>query len=212
MCFSAPASFAAGVGLLAIATVTNRIIRKPLLKHLLIIPLLFSAQQFTEGVVWLSLGGTLTPVLVVPFTYFYLFCAYLLWPVWSPITSYFLERDPLRKKLILSFLAIGSLVSLSLLYMLINYGPQAEIINCHIYYGLALPFNLSLALFCLYFIATVFPMFVSSVRGLPLLGIVFTGSFLAVYYFYTLHFISVWCFFAAIISGLVYLVVQWNNE
>ena len=51
MCFSASASFSAGVALLGVSVLTLRATRAPRELPLAAIPLLFALQQLTEGVV-----------------------------------------------------------------------------------------------------------------------------------------------------------------
>lgn len=54
MCFSATASFSAGVILLGAGVLAVRAARSPRELPLAAIPLLFSIQQLIEGVVWLT--------------------------------------------------------------------------------------------------------------------------------------------------------------
>ncbi|MGE3296695.1 MAG: hypothetical protein AB7I68_05015 [Porticoccaceae bacterium] len=48
-------------------------------------------------------------------------------------------------------------------------------------------------------------MFFSSHQAVVMFGVVALLSFIVAYGFHAMWFISVWCFFAAILSGLVYL-------
>ena len=54
MCFSASASFVAGVSLTAIGVATVRKAEGPAERPFAMIPLLFGIQQLTEGVIWLT--------------------------------------------------------------------------------------------------------------------------------------------------------------
>ena len=54
MCFSATASFSAGVVLLGLGTLTLKSARGRRELPLAAIPLLFAIQQLTEGVIWLT--------------------------------------------------------------------------------------------------------------------------------------------------------------
>ena len=62
MCFSATASFAAGTALSAVGGLTLRKSQGKVELPLALVPLLFGVQQFSEGFLWLSLGGDLPAV------------------------------------------------------------------------------------------------------------------------------------------------------
>ena len=57
----------------------------------------------------------------------------------------------------------------------------------------------------LYLMATTLSPFLSSYRIVKVFGILALSSFAAAYFFYATWFISVWCFFAALLSAIVYL-------
>ena len=57
MCFSASASFGAGIVLAAIAVASIKQVQHKSQIVFACIPLFFSAQQFTEGLVWLSFSS-----------------------------------------------------------------------------------------------------------------------------------------------------------
>ena len=75
MCFSATASFTAGITLsaLGVATLTQVSSRREIL--LGSFPLLFAVQQFSEGLVWLTLGQTSLSSINSLVTYSFLFFA-----------------------------------------------------------------------------------------------------------------------------------------
>lgn len=80
MCFSASASFTAGTLLLGLGTLTWKAARHPRERPFAAIPLLFAAQQFIEGVIWMTFGadaGGLNALM----TYAYSVFSDLLWPV-----------------------------------------------------------------------------------------------------------------------------------
>ena len=57
----------------------------------------------------------------------------------------------------------------------------------------------------LYLISTTVSPLLSTLRGVKVFGLLALLSFGAAYYFYATWFISVWCFFAALLSVVVYL-------
>jgi len=74
-------------------------------------------------------------------------------------------------------------------------------------YSIKFPLPLAdAALYC-YLTATLPPLFVSSVRRMPLLGSVMMLSYAGAIFFYKEHLISVWCFFAALASVIIWWIV-----
>jgi hypothetical protein len=87
MCFSASASFGAGVVLSAIGVVS---IKKNQHKSQFLfasIPLLFAVQQFAEGILWLVLPNPEYASMQKHTTYVFLFFAQFFWPLWVPTNS-----------------------------------------------------------------------------------------------------------------------------
>jgi hypothetical protein len=62
-----------------------------------------------------------------------------------------------------------------------------------------------------YVIATIAPLFVSSVRRMWVFGFMIAVSYLVASIFFSQYLISVWCFFAAIMSGVIYWVLALAN-
>ena len=210
MCFSASASFGAsallaGAGILAIKKVESR-----KMLPFAATPLLFSVHQFSEGMVWLTFSNPDLASWQQAATYFYLFIAQLTWPLWVPFVVWLMEPDQARKKLISYFMWIGGAFSIYLLYCFINYEVSAVVESSHIRYQMHFP-NLALRR-VFYFLATIVPIFLSSLRYMKLLGGAFLGSLILTFIFYTLCVISVWCFFAALLSALVLLVLVTNKQ
>jgi hypothetical protein len=58
-----------------------------------------------------------------------------------------------------------------------------------------------------YFIPTVLPALISSVDRMRLLGIIVLASYLVSNVFYQNYLVSVWCFFAAIISVVILVII-----
>ena len=90
MCFSATASFTAGVVLTVIGIAS---IKKANYKSQLLfasIPFMFGVQQFAEGILWLTIPKSDYFVLQKMATYIYLFFAHILWPLWVPIAILFI--------------------------------------------------------------------------------------------------------------------------
>ncbi len=202
MCFSASASFIAGASLLAVGAVTvKKAARKTELPFALI-PLLFGVQQLVEGVIWLGFRFD-APMLNVFMTQVYSLFSHVLWPIYVPLAVLLLEPVPWRKKALSTFLLVGTLVGLYLVYMMIRFPITSAAAGGHIQY--VSPHFYVLPVMGAYLAATCVSIFFSSHKAVVVFGVVAFLSFIVAYGFYAVWFISVWCFFAAILSSLVCL-------
>jgi len=198
MCFSATASFVAGTALSATGAVTLAETKKKSDIPFASIPLLFGIQQFVEGAVWLSFQYS-AQIFNHIATYAYLGLAYVLWPIFVPLSVGLLETDSHRKKILYGFQFVGLAVGLYLLYFILSNPVASQIVNKSIVYSM--PSQYGVLLVGMYLLATcVSPLFSSHI-----LGVLATVSFSITYYFFTASYVSVWCFFAAVLSLVVYL-------
>lgn len=215
MCFSAGASFGAGAVLSVIGVGSIRKAQSPSQVLFASIPLIFSVQQLSEGVLWLALQNPNLEPLAPLATYIFLFFAQVLWPVWVPCSILLLEKRKRRTMACKILVGIGVFVSVYLAVCLVKFPPTAQIMGYHISYGqdFAIPFSRFGGL--LYALATIVPPFFSSVRRMWSLGLLIFISYIISWAFYADYIVSVWCFFAAIISISIYgimLGVQKTND
>jgi len=214
MCFSAEASFSASAVLGIVGIITVKKVKEPSQLAFACIPFLFGFQQLTEGVLWLSLTHKELSVLQPFSTYLFLIIAQIIWPTWVPLSILLLEKNEKHKKKLHFILGIGVGLSIYLTYCYLFYDVRAKISGHHIKYDLDFPHTKHLlwlaALF--YFIPTVISAFVSSVKRMHFLGTTILISCVLTKLFTTMYFISIWCFFAAIISILVLLIITGLNK
>ena len=200
MCFSATASFTAGIGLLVIGAVTaSRATRRAELPFALI-PALFGVQQLIEGGLWLTFPDK-APLANEALTHLYSFFSHVLWPIYVPIAVLLLEPEAWRRKLLMLIAVAGAAVGLYLLYFLVTEPIVSEIVGRHISYQS--PHFYVAAVVTLYVLATCVSSFVSSCKTIRWFGAATFVALLAAYAFYAFWFISVWCFFAAALSVIV---------
>lgn len=202
MCFSATASFSAGIVLLGIGTLTLKAVKQPRELAFAAIPMLFAIQQFSEGVIWLTFGYD-APQLNVAMTYLYSFFSHVLWPAYVPMAVLLIEPPGGRRRTLLVFAAAGVGVALYLLYFLVAFPIVSRPVGQHIEY--LSPHFFAAGVMTLYLLATTVSPLVSAHRMVKFFGALALLSFGAAYYFYAAWFISVWCFFAALLSVVVYL-------
>ncbi|WP_157473872.1 DUF6629 family protein [Flavihumibacter petaseus] len=209
MCFSAGASFAVSASLVAPGYFSISQARNRGMLLFACTPLLFSFHQAAEGMIWLSLTDPDFTSWYKPALYGYSFISQPIWPVWAPLTMWLMEPDEKRKKLISWFLILGIASALYMFYCLISYPIRAVAEHGHIRYYRAFP-HLTI-MRPLNFITIAISPFLSTLRYSKLLAAAMLLSLIMTYFFFTSYLISVWCFFAAILSLLVILVVRANR-
>lgn len=211
MCFSATASFGTGMALALVGTVSMKNSNTPGLKMLSFIPLLLSVQQFTEGLVWLALTNTKYGDLGNASIFSFLIFAELVWPVFLPLSFLILEDSAKRRKILKILFIFGIIQALYIGYGMFNYPVSAVVSGSHIKYSLDFPGANHWTAGIFYILATGLSPFVSGNKRLHLIGIIIICSYVFTRVFYTDYIISVWCFFATLIS-LVILTVSKQSQ
>jgi len=210
MCFSANASFVGGIIISAIGVATVRKVHKPSQILFSAIPLFFGFQQITEGLLWLTLPLTDNAGLRHISTYVFLVMAQVIWPVMIPLSVLFMENSAKKKKYLFALLLTGTALAIYNAFCLLSFNVYPQIQGYHIYYENDFPKSpvFTIISFILYLIATITPLFVSSIKRTHLLGILMTLSCLVTGIFFTQYLLSVWCFFAALISVVIYWILH----
>jgi hypothetical protein len=202
MCFSAFASFSAGLALLVIGGDSARRTRHAAELPYALIPLLFGVQQLLEGGLWLTLSQPqqcLSALLTQGYSTF----SQVIWPIYIPLAVYLLEPSGLRRHTMGLIAVGGAAVSLYLLWYMVHVPVVAQVSEQHIAYVFP-HFHQPLATVLYLFAACVSPL-ISSWPRVRLFGVLASLSLLATAYFYAQWFISTWCFFAALLSAVVWL-------
>jgi hypothetical protein len=208
MCFSAEASFAGGIVIGAIGIATVREIHKPSQLVFASIPLFFAFQQIVEGCLWVTIPLPEYLHLQKIATYLFLIMADFLWPTMIPLAVLLMEKNKKRKRILRILLIMGLSLSAYYAYCLIVFHVTPQIMGYHIVYSTDFPKSLSMPAFIIYLIATITPLFVSSIQRTHLLGILMFLSCLITAIFFTQYLTSVWCFFAALISGVIFWILR----
>ena len=202
MCFSAEASLAASGVLAATSVAIARIPKEKSSIPLSLFPAVFATHQFIEGVLWLTHDGVLPGTTRTVATYAYVLIAFVLWPIFVPFAAYWAELRRPKRIAILVCQAIGLAVGLVLLTSVLR-GP-VEVSACcgSLFYHV----DAAPVLLLPYLIAVSVPFLVSSSRNLLLFGVgILAACGAALVTASVATFPSVWCFFAAILSGGLYL-------
>jgi hypothetical protein len=212
MCFSAPASFAASLVLTGLGTESVR--RAPTRAYLpfAAIPLIFAAQQATEGALWLVLSRSPYWKSTTNLGKLFLFFALLVWPSFLPFSLVFLEKDRTRRKLLVVLTLVGLALGGYLMACAAGRPSYACVAFQHVYYSVQVDPALRPIVPLVYLTTIAVPLVVSSVRGTAAFAVAAIGSFLAAGALYRTGFASVWCFFAALLSATVLLIVRADHR
>lgn len=172
------------------------------------IPLLFGVQQIIEGMLWLSFRFE-APLLNVIMTYVFVLFSHVLWPIFVPFSIGLMETVAWRKKVISAFQITGIAVGLYHLYVIVKFPVTSEV-HEHMVYVSSHFHKIPVMVF--YLAATCVCSFFSSHKIINIFGVLALLLFIVAYWFYTVAFLSVWCFFAAILSVVIYLHFKFGNE
>ena len=210
MCFSAEASFiaAAGTGSIGLATFNRE--RSTSLRWLALAPGFFALQQASEGLVWLHLNGNIEAAPLSRIAqYIYLMFAMVFWPTYAPLAVTMSEKVRFRRILCSLIVVVGLLVSVFNAFQLVISSEAPAVLGHSIKYGYGdgyFPWRLT------YGIVSMIPLFISSLRKMWLLGGLALMGFVVADALYYEAFISVWCFYAAVLSIILYFILKDNEK
>ena len=212
MCFSATASFGSAAVLLIIGGFCIKNSETGPQRLLSSIPLMLSVQQFLEGILWISFLNPEYSEWCKSATYGFLIFAQIVWPFFIPFSIMLMEKEQKRRKILLFLTIIGSVQALFLGYGMLMYAFSSEILHSHIRYNLDFPPANRWFGGVLYIIATGVSPFISSIRRLRFVGIIVLCSYLFTRVLYGQNVISVWCYFAALISFVILVVTLQSKK
>lgn len=203
MCFSAAASFSlsAFAGVIGVAALRQTTSKQE--APLAAMPLMFGLQQFIEGIIWLSLPPTGEGCAVSGLAFGFLLFAEVIWPAYVSIAVLLIEPEQYRRFALAAAAVIGSILSGYLLIDLASNLPTAFIRGRSIGYSGDLEYLTVDQL--PYVISTMLPLLISSHPAVRTFGVLVLVGFLVSAYVYIETFVSVWCFFAAASSVVLYL-------
>lgn len=213
MCFSAEASLGSAIVLLPAGAYciesASRKDRRYL--PLAVVPVFFGIQQLCEALVWLELerGNAATADTAARA---YLFFALALWPVWIPLAAASIEPRVRARWLLAALAGIGLLFGI-VQYLPFATGPSPDphVVGHSIRYDLsvvpAVRSFWSWGWMAIYLAAVCVPLLASGNRRVRPLGVGTLLFALISVLLFEHAFASVWCFFAAILSGYLAFII-----
>ena len=137
----------------------------------------------------------------------FLFFAQIFWPTWVPFATLKLETNNRKIKILKILTACGSAVSLYYTVCIMIFPIEGMVQDCHIFYSLDYPQIMTPVASAFYAIATIGALMISSVKGMKIFGFTVLLAYVVTAVFYFDYFVSVWCFFSAILSLIIVSVV-----
>ena len=202
MCFSPTASFIASGVIGTIGLATLRQVREPRTLLFAAVPLLFAFHQLCEGFVWLGLEGRIGKLALDHVAFLFMIYAQGILPLLMPIAVVLMEPAGWRRRTILVLASIGAIACVWDIVGLVAW-PSRTFIQCHsIAYRNPLTGNFLIS--CLYILATCGALLLSTHRVVRWYGLLNVIGLSITELVREFAFASVWCFYAATLSVMLY--------
>ena len=214
MCFSAEASFTAAAILLPAGALGMQRAYRTDRRYLpfAALPLFFGLQQLFEGLVWTG-NALSSDTMVLRYSLAYMFFSWLAWPVWVPLSTYFLE--PCRRRYIyLIFAVVGGMLGAMQYFpyfahegwLVTKFFPHAISYQGAMLFDLIMRREITNAIYLFVIVA---PLLTSSDRRAQIFGILISVVATVTYLFFQFAYISVFCFGGALMSlYIVYMIFR----
>ena len=212
MCFSAEASFTAAAILIPAGALATQKAYRTDQRYLpfAALPLLLGLQQLFEGLVWTGNAWS-SAAMVQRFSFAYMFFTWLAWPVWVPLSTYFLE--PCRRRHIYLLFAIIGGVFGGVQY-LPYFAHDGWLVTRFLPYAVSYQGTVLFDFIvgrvttnALYLFVILVPLLTSSNRHARIFGVLVSAVAIVTYLFFQFAYISVFCFGAALMSLYIVWVV-----
>ena len=235
MCLSATVSYSAAVVLVSTGVYAIRQAKRLQTLYWMwaLVPVFFGLQQAFEGRVWQELDAGNTSA-VVPFALGFHFFSHFLWLWWLPLCSYLVETSQnslpkqtsrfgkLRKWIFGSCAAFGAFAG-TLVYTVMLLHPEwmsVAVREHSIVYNFSVPYRSTIHIpitpVMLYGLIILVPLLFSSHRLIRIFGGLVALSMAFASVLYNEAFVSVWCFFAAVLSLYIVFMIRrlgvWLNH
>src|SRR3972149_9895952 len=212
MCFSAEASYTAAAVLLPAGgfAIQRAYETNPNSLPIAALPLFSGLQQLFEGLVWTG-NALSSDSMVQRYSMAYMFFTWLAWPVWVPLSTYFLE--PCRRRHIYLIFAIlgGMLGAIQYFpyfahdgWLTTKFFPNAISYQGTVLFDLIMRRGLTNAI---YFFVIVTPLLTSSNRHAQAFGLLISVVAIITYSFFEFAYISVFCFGGGLMSLFIVFMV-----
>jgi len=173
------------------------------------LPLLLGLHQIDETFVWWGLQGHVSREVGQVATWIYLVFALVALPVLVPALLTVFEPSPRRRWRYAPFIALGTFVSGVILEAVLVGHPAARLGAYHLVYSIGLRHGTFFI--GLYIVATCGPLLASGHRVLMWFGVANLAAVILLAELCASGFTSLWCFYAALLSGAIALHLRWRQ-
>jgi hypothetical protein len=167
-----------------------------------LLPLLFALHQFTEGFVWLGVGGYIEERALDLAKGIFIYYAQGLLPFLVPLAVWLIEKEGFRKKILAFLTFLGLLLAIYTMYGLSFIPSSVTVVNDTLYYKNPWTANYYDAV--IYILTTCGALMLSSSIPVVLFGVLNLIGVVVIFLIRPYGFTSLWCLYAAAISGLLY--------
>jgi hypothetical protein len=212
MCFSPGADAVVGGIVVVVGVDALRHVREPKQVLLASLPVLFGLHQLDEAFVWWGLQGRVAESIERISTWAYVLFALAVLPMLVPLAVLAVEPSPLRRRLIAALAALGIGVGVALGVAVFRGSINAAIDGRHIAYDVS-ALHQGGELTALYVVAACGALVACGYRDLAALGLMNLVAVPVLMWLTVSGFISLWCFWAAIVSVVIDLHLrQWARR
>ena len=166
-------------------------------------PIMLGLHQVDEALVWWRLQGHVPGAVGQVAMWIYLLFAFVALPVLVPAMVMLIEPSVARRWRMTPFLALGAVVSTTLLVTMVRGHPSARLGSLHVAYSIGLKYGI--IVIGLYIVATCGPLLASGIRSVVWFGVANLVAVVVLARLCADGFASLWCFYAAITSGAIAL-------
>lgn len=200
MCFSVQADLVAGAAILPVGVLALREVRHRRELPFAALPVLFSAHQLVEALVWAGADGDVSRSVQRAAALVYVLFALPVLPVLTPLAVLLLEPRGARLR-VAPFVGLGAVVSTYFTVAVLQ-GPVSIDVQPHaLVYGVGLQHGVLWAV--LYVVAVIGPAVLSGYPSIVAFGMLNLVGLTVVALLYSRAFASLWCVYAALTSVLI---------
>jgi len=166
------------------------------------LPLLFAIHQFVEGFVWLGIDGLIRHRALEISEGIFIYYAQGILPFLIPLAIWLIEKNGFRKKLLGMLTLLGLGLAIYTMYGLATVPTSVSVVNNTIYYKN--PWTANIYDATIYILTTCGALILSHSIAVALFGFLNLIGLILIYLLRPYGFTSLWCLYAAVISGLLY--------